>query len=442
MKITRPPLKTSFPVSPGAASGALNIFLTPPVTGRRSPMSPNQFNFVTYRNLLGICCVVVFGCYLGTYMRLPVVPLYASSLGADAVQVGIINAAFLFMAGSLSLPLGIFADRLGVKFLISLGLLILSGTSFLLCLTTRPGQIVWLYLLSGVGLAAFGPTIMAFVANFSPPTHLGRAYGWYTTALYCGMSLGPAVGGFTAQGLGFPAVFLISGIAILLTFGIVVLFLPRARHVLVPRPPRTETVAAQARQIGRNRPLLGCWVGTLGGCFALGMFITFLPLHAHNQGLSYGQIGLMFATQGIINALSRIPFGHLSDRVGRRGNLVVAGLVGLSASIGSFGFATQPHHFILGAVALGASMGLAFTSIGALTAEAAPAELRGLAMGGYNSAIYLGMMLSSALMGPVIRLIGYKEAFLITALLNFLVIGLFHFLMRDFSPHPAGPGLK
>jgi MFS family permease len=392
--------------------------------------------------LLLICCGAVFGCYLGTYMRLPVVPLYARSLGADAVQVGIINAAFLFMAGSLSLPLGILSDRLGVKLLIASGLLILSGSSFLLCLTSTPGQITWLYLISGVGLAAFGPTIMAFVANFSPPTHLGRSYGWYTTALYCGMSLGPAAGGFAAQGLGFSAVFLISGVSILITFVMVVFYLPRARHVLVPRPPRTETVAAQARQIARNRPLLGCWLGTLGGCFALGMFITFLPLYAHDQGLTYGQIGLVFATQGIMNALSRIPFGHLSDRVGRRGNLVVAGLVGLSASIGSFGFATQPHHFILGAVALGASMGLAFTSIGALTAEAAPAELRGLAMGGYNAAIYLGMMLSSALMGPVIRLIGFQEAFLITALLNFVVMGLVYFLMREFSPHPAGPGLK
>ena len=372
-------------------------------------------------------------------MRLPVVPLYARSLGADAVQVGIINAAFLFMAGSLSLPLGILSDRLGVKFLIASGLLILSGSSFLLCLTSTPGQITWLYLISGVGLAAFGPTIMAFVANFSPPTHLGRSYGWYTTALYCGMSLGPAAGGFAAQGLGFSAVFLISGVSILVTFVMVVFYLPRARHVLVPRPPRNETVAAQARQIARNRPLLGCWVGTLGGCFALGMFITFLPLHAHDQGLTYGQIGLVFATQGIINALSRIPFGHLSDRVGRRGNLVVAGLVGLTASIGSFGFATQPHQFILGAVALGASMGLAFTSIGAITAEAAPAGLRGLAMGGYNAAIYLGMMLSSALMGPVIRLIGFQEAFLITALLNFLVVGLFYFLMREFSPTPPDP---
>ena len=33
-----------------------------------------------YAALLTICCAVVLGCYFGTYMRFPVVPLYARSL--------------------------------------------------------------------------------------------------------------------------------------------------------------------------------------------------------------------------------------------------------------------------------------------------------------------------------------------------------------------------
>ena len=82
-------------------------------------------------------------------------------------------------------------------------------------------------------------------------------------------------------------------------------------------------------------------------------------------------------------------------------------------------------------------MGLAFTSIGALIAETVPLEFRGLAMGGYNAAIYLGMMLSSAFMGPVIRRIGFPNGFLITALVNLLIIVGFYLLMRGFSP-PAG----
>jgi DHA1 family multidrug resistance protein-like MFS transporter len=396
-------------------------------------MSDN-FNHRAYLTLLCICCAVVFGCYFGTYMRLPVVPLYAVTLGADTVAVGLINAAFLLTAGVLSLPLGLVSDRLGAKFTAAVGILILSVSSFLVCLSHTPGQLMWIYLFSGVGLAAFGPTLMTVVANISPSTHLGRAYGWYTTALYSGMTLGPAVGGFTAEHAGYGPTFLISGVSIFLTFWVLIFFLPGSRRISTAAPRPTGATMATVRALLGNRPLLGCWLGTLGGCFGLGLFLTFLPLHAQNQGLSLGEIGLVFATQGIVNALSRIPFGHLSDRAGNRGWLAAAGLLGIAVSMAAFGLVSRVASFVLCAAALGTSMGLAFTSIGALTAEAATPEGRGLAMGGYNAAIYLGMMLSSALMGPVIREVGFTNGFLLTALINLILVACFYLLLRGLTP--------
>jgi MFS family permease len=166
------------------------------------------------------------------------------------------------------------------------------------------------------------------------------------------------------------------------------------------------------------------------------MFVTFLPLHAQNQGLKVGQIGLVFAVQGLCNALSRIPFGKLSDRVAKRGNLVVIGLLGFIGSMLGFALSETAIDFILCAGAFGISMGLAFTSIGALIAEVVPQEARGLAMGGYNTCIYFGMMLSSALMGPVIRAIGFEKGFMITAMVNFVFIGFFSLFIKGFSPFP------
>lgn len=46
-------------------------------------------------------------------------------------------------------------------------------------------------------------------------------------------------------------------------------------------------------------------------------------------------------------------------------------------------------------------MGVVFTAPGALVADVMPWEERGLAMGLYNSCIYLGMMASSATMGSL-----------------------------------------
>jgi MFS transporter, DHA1 family, multidrug resistance protein len=383
-----------------------------------------------YETLLFICCGVAFACYFGSYMRIPVVPLFARSLGATTAQVGMINSGFLLMAGLLSLPLGILSDRLGRKLLIICGLLISSCTSLFLYFATTPMQMVWIYLFFGTGLAAFGPTMMSFVADFSPATHLGRAYGWYTTALYGGMSLGPAAGGFLAQALGFHPVFLISGAFIFLMVWMVVFLLPQPHQILAHRPPKRGTLEIAGELLG-NRPLLACWMVTLGGCFGLGMFITFVPLYAHNRGLSIGQIGLIFTAQALCNAVSRIPFGQLSDRVSNRANLILVGFVGFAVAIAAFAFAQQTLHFMLLATALGISMGLAFTPLGALISEVVPLESRGLAMGGYNTCIYLGMMLSSAVMGAVIPAIGFEKGFFMTGLINIVAILLFYLVIRE-----------
>ena len=386
----------------------------------------------SYGTLLFISCGVAFIGYLGSYMRLPVIPLYARSIGADTVQIGIINSAFLLIAGIMSLPLGILSDRFGRKLFASLGLIVLSVTSFLLYFSKTPMQIMWIYLLFGAGLAAFGPTMMSFVADFSPITHLGRSYGWYTTAIYISMSLGPAIGGFVAQQRGFLQVFLISGMIIFLSFWVVVLFLPPTHLVIADRPKKRKP-SIIVRELLKNRPLLSCWLVTFGGCFALGMFVTFLPLHAQNQSLTVWQIGLVFAVQGLANALSRIPFGHLSDKVANRSTLVVIGFIGFAASMAGFAISKSTIHFVIFAIAFGASMGLAFTSVGALIAEVVSLESRGLAMGGYNTCIYFGMMASSASMGGIIRKIGFEGGFFITAVINLFLVGFFYLLMKEFS---------
>jgi len=98
-----------------------------------------------------------------------------------------------------------------------------------------------------------------------------------------------------------------------------------------------------------------------------------------------------------------------------------------------FALSERTWQFDWWAAMFGISMSLAFTSVAALIAEAVPPELRGLAMGGYNTSIYFGMMGSSALMGGVIQRAGFEASFVLAALINLGLTGLFHLLMKDFS---------
>jgi MFS transporter, DHA1 family, multidrug resistance protein len=53
-----------------------------------------------------VCCGLGFASYVTSYMRIPVVPLFAQDLGAGAVMVGLINSAFLLTTGICAFPLG------------------------------------------------------------------------------------------------------------------------------------------------------------------------------------------------------------------------------------------------------------------------------------------------------------------------------------------------
>ncbi|RMG68532.1 MAG: MFS transporter, partial [Bacteroidetes bacterium] len=331
---------------------------------------------------LTVACLVTFGFYVASYMRIPIVPLYAKSLGANTPMVGFINSAFFFTAGLLSFPLGLLADRLGRKSMATAGLLLLAATCFALVYTTTPVHIAIVYVFFGIGLATYGPTMMSYVADVAPATHLGRAYGWYTTALYTGMSVGPAVGTWVAGQRSYEEVFLASGILTLVLLFALALFLPGTLGLGAGTAPSQSPVGTR-RDIRHNRALWACWLVTLGGCFGLGMFVTFIPLHAREAGVPITHIGLIFFAQGLSNALARVPFGHLSDRVPSRAYLVVAGVLATAVALAGFGPAANLWQFVLCAILLGAGMALAFTSIGALIAEAVPARSRGLAMGGY-----------------------------------------------------------
>jgi MFS family permease len=82
------------------------------------------------------------------------------------------------------------------------------------------------------------------------------------------------------------------------------------------------------------------------------------------------------------------------------------------------------------AVIMGAGMALTFTAIGALIAELVPALKRGLAMGMYNSCIYLGMMFGSAALGVALKRIGYPLGFTLAGATALAALALFLLMMR------------
>ncbi len=384
-----------------------------------------------------LLCLIGFAAFFSSYLRIPVMPLFAVTLGAGPAQVGAINGAFMLTAGLLSIPAGLLADRTGRKLPIVAGLIATAASSLLVTLCHQPGQIAAAYILFGAGLAAFAPGMLSLVADVMPSNLLGQAYGWYTTAIYTAMTLGPASGGYLAKTLGLRQVFLVSGSLLAAVALLAMLALPRSpsRH-----KADLQTVLAGSLELLQNRRLLACLLATTGSCIGFGVFLTFLPLYASLHGYDPGQVGLLFAAQAVTNVAGRIPIGKLADRFDRR-RLVTAGLFCLAVALAALGQAEQLSQLVVCAVVMGVGMALTFTAIGALIAELVPPLQRGLAMGMYNSCIYLGMMCGSTVMGVALKRIGYPMGFAAAGSVALVALVLFYVVMRKkrrFSNDAAG----
>jgi MFS family permease len=308
-------------------------------------------------------------------------------------------------------------------------MILLAGSSVLLYWSSSPLQMAVIYLLFGVGLSAFSPTLMSYVADVTPSEMLGQAYGRYTMALYGGITLGPAAGGFLGTALGLRSVFLVAGGLIFVMFFVALFFLP-ARPVHGSGDASSPAIMPVLKGLMGNRPLVACLVATLGGCFGFGMFVTYMPLYIRSQGMNTGAVGFVFATQALANALSRLPAGRLYDRVADRSILVIGGLAMFALALASFGLCHSVAELMVCAAVMGGSMGVAFTVVCALIAEVVPRDMRGLAMGCYNTSVYAGMMLCSVCMGMVIKGEGFPVAFFLSGSVGMIVLFMFKYLYR------------
>ena len=97
-----------------------------------------------------------------------------------------------------------------------------------------------------------------------------------------------------------------------------------------------------------NRSLLFIAVALLLWGFGEGMFFNFVPIYLDRQfALSEYEIGLVLGAFGFSMAITHIPAGQISDRLGRRPLLVAAWLVGLASTL-VMGLALALPLFLLG----------------------------------------------------------------------------------------------
>ena len=142
---------------------------------------------------LTVLMITAFVDMLGLAMIIPLLPFYATQMGASATVVGVLIAAFS-IAQLASAPLwGRFSDRYGRRPALLAGLLVSAVAYAIFAYAST----LWLLLLSRVIQGFGGGTIgvvQAYVADASDPNDRAKSLGWLSAATSLGAVVGPAIG--------------------------------------------------------------------------------------------------------------------------------------------------------------------------------------------------------------------------------------------------------
>jgi MFS family permease len=163
---------------------------------------------------------------------------------------------------------------------------------------------------------------------------------------------------------------------------------------------------------------------------------AFLVLRASQAGLATKWIPLVLVVMSLTYLLVAYPAGKLSDRMSRHVLLAVGCVVMLAADL-LLAFAPSMGWVFAGIALWGVHMGLTEGLLSALTADYAPAALRGTAFGLVNFARGLMQVAASVVAGALWTVSGPMLTFAVGAGLSVLtaVVALG---MRARAPMPAG----
>ena len=126
----------------------------------------------------------------------------------DAFSLSWITTAYLLAAVVGMVPLGRIADLYGRKRVFVVGVVIFGIASLLCALAPSAVFLIVLRVAQGLGAGMIFVTSTAIVVSVYPQAERGRALGLVITAVYCGQSLGPVIGGVLAEHFGWRSIFL------------------------------------------------------------------------------------------------------------------------------------------------------------------------------------------------------------------------------------------
>jgi len=363
---------------------------------------------------------------MGMGIIAPLMPLYAESMGASGLWLGIIFSSYS-LSRLIFVPLmGKISDKKGRKKIIGSGLLLYSIFSLAYVFATNEYLLTLVRFLQGFASAMTLPIIMAFIGDMSPKGQEGRFMGYFNVSRFLGMGMGPLLGGALNDSYGinsaFYALSALSALAFLFT-----LFFLQEEEVFLKSPK--EKPQSSFKKLLQVKVMRGLLIFRFVSALGRGSILSFLAIYAFSFGITAFQVGIILTVNIVFLSFLQIPFGKMADKYSKLKIIMVGGAITV-ISLMLMPLTGNFYLLLLLNVLWGTGRAMGIPATTAINTIIGRKYGMGSAMGLFMAAMSAGMVVAPLISGLLMQTIGIKFVFYFAGFATLTGVMIFYFQVK------------
>lgn len=376
----------------------------------------------------------------GQGLLLPTLPAYARSFDVSFGLAALALAAAGIGTLVADVPAGMILGRLGLRPTMLIGAGLTTAATIAAGFAHYFPELLAYRFLAGVGMALWGLSRHAYIAEAIDPRQRGRTLSVFGGINRIGMFSGPAIGGLIGNELGLSAPFFLSGALGLVACGVSYRYVTDTRVIVhTERRVRWALVGQMVR--ANRRDLSAAAVAQIFAQLIRSGRQAIIPFYGEAVlGLNVAQIGTIQSASAMLDMAMFIPAGFMMDRFGRK-TAAVPSFAIMALGMACIPLASSYVMLLLAAMLLGLGNGLGSGSMMTLGADLAPPGATGEFLGIWRLIGDSGAAGGPLVVGALTDALGFDATAFALAGIGVAAAFTLAFLVRETRVAPAhAPG--
>ncbi len=274
--------------------------------------------------------LLVFSSASQTMIISPILPTIGDQLGIADAALGTLVSAYSVMVGIFAIISGPISDKFGRRRILILGCGTMTVALSLHALVDSYVGFLAVRVFAGSAGGMLSGAAVSYIGDYFPYDRRGWATGWVMSGSAFGQIVGIPLGIVLAARWGFRAPFYVFAATMAATVALLFFRIPQPTVKRTSHPLSVRRAVADYLEMLRRPEVAWAALAFFMMFLGVSVFVIYLPTWLERDlGATGDEIALMFLLGGIANVVTGPQAGKLSDRIGRRG-IVLLACIGLS----------------------------------------------------------------------------------------------------------------